>query len=81
MADTCRNCGRELTADEIGIYKRMVNRGAADFLCASCLAAHFKIDEALVYEKIEHFRAMGCTLFAPKKDSRTSSPETGESAH
>ena len=67
MAASCRNCGRELTADEIGIYKRMVNRGATEFLCASCLANYFQISEAMVYEKIEHFRAMGCTLFEPKK--------------
>ena len=66
MTVICRTCGRGLTADEIGIYKRMVNRGATDFLCASCLADYFKIDESLVYDKIEHFRAMGCTLFEPK---------------
>ena len=69
MSDCCRNCGRKLTGDEIGIYKRMVNRGATDFLCASCLSGHFHIEEALIYEKIEHFRSMGCTLFAAKQDS------------
>ena len=63
MADTCMKCGRTLTADEIGIYKRMVNRGADKYLCASCLAEHFHISEDLIYEKIEHFRQMGCTLF------------------
>ena len=68
MSDCCRNCGRKLTGDEIGIYKRMVNRGATDFLCASCLSSYFHIEEAMIYEKIEHFRAMGCTLFAAKQD-------------
>ena len=66
MTDNCMECGRELTADEIAIYKRMVNRGAENFLCVSCLARHYKIPEELIYEKIEHFRAMGCALFPPK---------------
>ena len=64
--DTCKNCGKELENDEIGIYKRMVNRGATEFLCIKCLAEYFKISEDLVREKIEHFRNMGCTLFAQK---------------
>ena len=69
MSNLCRNCSRKLTADEIGIYKRMVNRGATDYLCASCMASYFRIEESMIYEKIEHFREMGCTLFAPKKDN------------
>ena len=28
MSEHCMQCGRELTHDEIAIYKRMVNRGA-----------------------------------------------------
>ena len=63
---TCKNCGKELENDEIGIYKRMVNRGATELLCIKCLAEYFKISEDLVREKIEHFRNMGCTLFAQK---------------
>lgn len=59
----CKNCGKELENDEIGIYKRMVNRGATEYLCIKCLAEYFKISEDLVREKIEHFRNMGCLLF------------------
>ncbi len=62
---TCFRCGQTLSADEIAIYRRMVNRGAETFLCIPCLAEHFQVSEALIFEKIEHFRAMGCTLFAP----------------
>ena len=61
----CKQCGRGLTGDEVGIYKRMVNRGATEFLCKACLAAHFGCTVAQIDEKIEHFRAMGCALFAP----------------
>ena len=42
----CRRCSRTLTADEIAVYKRMVNRGADTFLCAACLAAEFHVPES-----------------------------------
>ena len=61
--DLCKNCGRVLEKDEIAIYKRMVNRGATDFLCVACLAAHFNVSEDMIKEKIDHFRKMVCTLF------------------
>lgn len=64
----CVKCGRPLTGDETAIYKRLVNRGAADneMLCKTCLAAYFRCSEKRIDEKIEHFRAMGCTLFTQK---------------
>ena len=64
MAEYCRSCGRELTPDEIAIYKRMINRGATDFLCITCLAAEFRVSEELIREKIRHFKKRGCTLFS-----------------
>ena len=67
--DTCYQCGRRLTADEIGAHKKLVNRGAETFLCKACLAAKFRVSEALIDEKIRQFKAMGCTLFAKKEDS------------
>ncbi len=65
----CMKCGRDLTADEVGIYKRLVNRGATTYLCKACLSAHFGCTQTQIDEKIEHFRAMGCTLFAPKSSA------------
>lgn len=59
----CKQCKKELLPDEVAIYKRMVNRGATSFLCIGCLADYFQVDEKLVYEKIEHFKKQGCTLF------------------
>lgn len=64
MAERCFHCGRELTPDEIAIYKRMVNRGAEDFLCITCFAEKFNVSEELIREKIVHFKQMGCTLFS-----------------
>lgn len=64
----CRKCGTSLSTDEIGIYKKMVNRGADSFLCITCLANHFDCTESDLRDKIEYFRKNGCTLF-PQKES------------
>ena len=63
----CMTCGRELTSDEIGLHKKMINRGATSFMCLSCLAAYFHCEEKLLLDKIEQFRDLGCLLFTPKK--------------
>ena len=63
MTEYCKKCGRTLTRDDIGLYKRFVNRGATEFFCTSCLASHFHVSEELLQKKIAHFRAQGCTLF------------------
>ena len=64
MRDQCIRCGRELTPDETALYKKLVNRGAEEFCCISCLSQHFRVDEGLLYEKIEQFRRQGCTLLS-----------------
>ncbi|HIV18125.1 MAG TPA: hypothetical protein IAC82_02240 [Candidatus Merdivicinus intestinigallinarum] len=63
MAEYCFSCGRELTSDEIAIYRRMVNRAASEYLCISCFAREFSVTEELIRQKIRHFKEMGCTLF------------------
>ena len=59
----CRGCGRALTKDEIALTRKMINRGATEYFCLSCLAAHFLVTEDVLREKIIQFREMGCTLF------------------
>ena len=34
----CVKCGKNLTYNEIGAYRKFVNRGGKDFLCKECLA-------------------------------------------
>ncbi|HIS68997.1 MAG TPA: hypothetical protein IAA58_06500 [Candidatus Gallacutalibacter stercoravium] len=63
MAEQCFSCGRELSRDEIAVYKRLVNRGARQYLCIRCFAQSFGVSEELIQEKIRQFREMGCTLF------------------
>ena len=59
----CVRCHAPLTNDEIGLTKKLINRGATEFLCYECLANHFRVTVELLHEKVEQFREMGCTLF------------------
>ena len=59
----CKECNKPLTADEKAVYLKMVNREATSFLCISCLAKYFDVEEALIYKKIEQFKEAGCMLF------------------
>ena len=59
----CFRCGAELSVDEIGVYKKLINRGAEKFLCIPCLSKELKISEEAIRKKIEQFKKAGCTLF------------------
>lgn len=61
--DTCIVCQRKLTHDEIALTRKLINRGASEFMCLTCLAAKFKVTEDVLEDKIEHFKNQGCTLF------------------
>jgi len=63
MTPLCRRCGKPLHPDEIGLTKKLINRGATEYFCLSCLAARFQVSEDDLRQKIREFRAMGCTLF------------------
>lgn len=41
----CFKCGRRLTVNEIGLHKRLINRGAEEYMCKACLAKHFYVSE------------------------------------
>ncbi len=60
----CRKCSRELTRDEVGLYRKIVTREAESFLCISCLAEKFAVPEEDLREMVERFRKAGCQLFA-----------------
>lgn len=63
MATTCKKCGKELTRDEIGLHKKLVNRGSTEFWCITCLGEYYQISEEALRKKIEIFKEQGCTLF------------------
>ncbi len=59
----CKNCKRALTSDEIGLTKKLINRGTMEFYCIDCLAEIFNCDVPLLEKKIEQFKKQGCMLF------------------
>jgi hypothetical protein len=59
----CIRCRAPLTNDEIGLTKKLINRGCTEFLCFACLAEHFQVTVSELRRKVEEFREMGCTLF------------------
>ena len=60
----CTKCNKVLINDEVAIYKRLVSRGATEFLCIDCLSEYFKCDKSLILDRIISLKAMGCTLFS-----------------
>ncbi len=59
----CVRCGGSLTHDDVGLTKKLINRGATEFFCISCLAKKFEVTVPDLEKKIQEFREMGCTLF------------------
>ena len=49
----CVKCGKTLTYNEIGAYRKFVNRGGKDFLCKECLAKRLGISPERIDQKIE----------------------------
>lgn len=66
MTHLCKSCNRTLTPDEVAVTKKLINRGATEFLCVDCLARHFEVRPEDIEERIRHFRETGCTLFDPQ---------------
>lgn len=66
MSDSCCQCGRAVSPDEIGLTKKLINRGTTKWLCYGCLSRHFDVSVENLQRKVEEFREMGCLLFAPK---------------
>lgn len=67
MTEYCKKCGRELSQDEIGLHKKLCGKMSTSFCCVGCLSIHFGVSQELLREKIEQFRAMGCSLFIKEK--------------
>ncbi len=60
----CYVCGKEnLTKDEIGIAKKLIDANTKTFYCITCLAEYLEVTEMELLDKIEEFKDEGCTLF------------------
>ncbi len=60
---SCRRCKAKLSADEIAMTKKLVNRGTTVYYCTDCLAEMFDVKRKDIEEKIVYYKRMGCTLF------------------
>ena len=60
----CVSCGKEaLNKDEIGICKKLLGEFSENYYCLDCLADYLSVSVEEIIEKIEEFKAEGCTLF------------------
>lgn len=61
---SCYSCGKaELTKDEVGLTKKLIDKKTDKFYCIACLAEYFDVTEQELLDKIEEFKNEGCTLF------------------
>ena len=49
---TCITCGRPLEKDEVALTKKLINRGATQYLCIDCLAKKFEVTREDLEKKI-----------------------------
>ena len=57
-------CGAGLTGDEIALYKKMISRGAEEFLCLDCLAGECSTTREKLEQLIAFYHRTGiCALF------------------
>ena len=61
--EECIVCCRPVTSDEMAMTRKLINRGAPQFLCLPCLARRFDAAEEELLERMQAFKDMGCTLF------------------
>lgn len=59
----CYVCGKELSNNEIGLTKKLIDKKADKFYCLSCLAEYLEVTEEELLAKVEEFKEEGCTLF------------------
>ncbi len=59
----CIKCGKALKKVDVGLHKKMINRGAERWMCVDCLGEHLGVSREELLRKAEEFKKMGCTLF------------------
>ena len=63
----CVKCERELKTNELGLYKRLIDREGKTPLCLTCMSEYFGCTEELLKEKIAQYVSQGCALFVDEK--------------
>lgn len=61
---TCYVCGKnDLSKDEIGLTKKLIDKESKVFYCIECLAEQLEVTVEELENKLADFKAEGCTLF------------------
>ena len=61
---SCISSGKnQLSKDEIGINKKLINENVENYYCLDCLANYLEVSTQDILDKIEEFKEEGCTLF------------------
>lgn len=60
----CCGCAVSIEKDEVAITKRLINRGTTSYYCRTCLADAFGVTTEDIDRCIQHYKRIGCTLFA-----------------
>lgn len=58
----CKECGGVLTFNEVGLYRRMVDREPFQCLCKTCLAKQLSCSVELLDQKIRELIYLECSL-------------------
>ena len=65
MRHNCIICGKQnLDKDTIGLNKKLLGKTIKNMYCIECLAGYLECTVEELQDKIEEFKAAGCTLFA-----------------
>jgi hypothetical protein len=59
----CCLCEAELDKIAVGFNKKFHGRRTIKFYCINCLAEDLEITTEELLDKVEEFKAQGCTLF------------------
>ena len=60
----CYVCEKEnLSKNEIGLTKKLINLNTKRFYCLNCLAEYLEVDTEFLLERVEEFKMQGCILF------------------
>ncbi|GHV07507.1 hypothetical protein FACS1894217_08460 [Clostridia bacterium] len=60
---TCKDCGTEVTSTESALNRKLIARSLTEFMCMDCLAEYFRVDRAVLEQRVVFFRENGCGLF------------------
>ena len=60
----CYVCGkRQLSKDEVGISRKLIDKNTKCFYCYNCLAEYLEVDIDFLFAKVEEFKEEGCIFF------------------